>query len=619
MSRSRKKRTEKTKPAPGSEHKNRALYAGMLLIVVITFLAYIPALKAGYIWDDDDHFTENELMNDWEGFKNIWSSSSAIYYPLVLTSFWIMRRLWGLSPLPYHGVNILIHCINAILFWGILRRLKIKGGFFAGLLFALHPVHVESAAWVTELKNTQSGLFYLASFHAFLSFFTKESLSPKTRRLLYGVSLILFIMALLSKPSTVMLPAVLFVFIWWKRGRWEKKDIIILAPFFALSLLSSGWTIWEQKYHSGAKGAEWSLGFLERLLVSGRIAWFYLGKIVFPHRLVFIYPRWEVNAGNLLWYIPVLGWALCFLVFWIKRRTWGRDLLFGFGYYMLLLFPVLGFFNIYFMRFSYVGDHFQYLATLGPIALFAFGASLLFERWKQPGKTFEIFFYGIVTIVFAILVWNQSKIYKNEETLWRDTIRKNPKAWIAYNNLGFDLASKERYEEALEYYKKALELKPDFAEVYYNTGIVFAKTDCPTEAVEYFQKALELNPLELKIHSDLGLALSRLGKYEESLKHLEQFLAIDPEDATAWYNKGVVFSQMGRMPDAISCYKKALTLDPKMAVVYNDLGNAYYISGKGELAIRQYQKALQLNPQDHIAKRNLDMVIQKIKGSSGGE
>jgi len=591
--------------------------AGILLILVMTFLAYVPAIKAGYIWDDDDHFTKNEMMNDWRGLGKIWTSASAVYYPLVLTSFWIMRRLWALHPLPYHAVNILFHTVNALLLWAILRRMGIRGAFWAGALFALHPVHVESVAWVTELKNTQSGFFYLLSFLFFHKYYTKgaksagEGKDDQRKNILFLISLFLFLLALLSKPSTVMLPAALILFLWWKEGWVKIRHFLMTSPFFILSLFSSAWTIWEQKFHSGARGVEWSETMVERLLNAGRIVWFYLLKLLFPHPLIFIYPRWDVNAGNVFWYAPSGLLILAIVVFWLKRRSFGKPLLFGLGYFVILLFPVLGFFNIYFMRFSYVGDHFQYLASMGPLGLCAAGIAAISERMKFPRERGQILFWSVILVILGILVWRQAGIYKNEETLWRDTIEKNPGAWIAYHNLGFEMMLQDRNKEAMDYYERSLVLKPDYWEAYFNMGLILAKEGKPDKAVGFFQKALALNPLEKKIHSDLALALSKQKRFGEALGEIDSFLSQEPKSPPGLYNKATILSDMGRSREAIWWYEKAIEVSPDFYQAHTDLGNAYYKIGDEDRAIMQYEKALSINPGDEAAQTNLRIIRQK--------
>ena len=612
----KKEKTPGIKSFQGGDEK-LLIRGGILLILVMTILAYLPAIKAGYIWDDDDHFTKNELMNDGRGLWKIWTSASAVYYPLVLTSFWIMRRLWGLHPLPYHGVNILVHAVNALLLWAVLRRLGIRGAFWAGALFALHPVHVESVAWVTELKNTQSGFFYLLSFLVFHDYYTMraknvgEGKDAQGKNSLFVFSLFLFLLALLSKPSTVMLPAALVLFLWWKEGGVKIRHFLMTSPFFILSLLSSAWTIWEQKYHSSARGVEWSETVVERLLIAGRIVWFYLGKLLFPYPLIFIYPRWEVNAGEVFWYAPSGLIVLAFALFWLKRHSWGKDQLFGLGYFVILLFPVLGFFNIYFMRFSHVGDHFQYLASMGPLGLCAAGIAALSERLKFHKERGQILFWPVILLFFGILVWRQTGIYKSEETLWRDTMEKNPGAWIAYHNLGFEMMLQDRNREAMDFYERSLVLKPDYWEAYFNIGLILAKEGKQDKAIGFFQKALALNPLEVKIHSDLALALSKQKRFEEALREIDSFLAQEPKNPTGFYNKATILSDMGRSREAIGWYEKAIEVSPDFYQAHSDLGNAYYRIGEVGKAIMQYEKALSINPGDEAAQTNLRIIRQE--------
>jgi hypothetical protein len=335
----------------------------IVALVVLVVAAYLPVLSAGYIWDDDKHLTENICIVGPAGFAGIWTTSEATYYPLVLTTFWIEHALWGLAPLPYHLVNVLVHAACALMLWQVLVRLGVPGAWLGAALWALHPVQVESVAWITELKNTQSGLFYLLAIWFFLCW--KESRAKRP----YVAALIFAIAAILSKSSTVMLPVVLALAWLWKERRPALREAAPLMPFFLVSALASGWTIWEQRFHAGALGADWTLSLPQRVIIAGRDVWFYLGKLAWPHPLVFIYPRWEIDATRLAAYLPVAAAIAASVVLWLQRKRWGRPALFTLAYFVVSLFPVLSFFNVYYFRFSYVADHFQYLASMGPLAL----------------------------------------------------------------------------------------------------------------------------------------------------------------------------------------------------------------------------------------------------------
>jgi hypothetical protein len=333
---------------------------GLVLLVVA---AYLPVLSAGYIWDDDKHLTENVCIVGPAGFAGIWTSAEATYYPLVLTTFWIEHALWGLAPMPYHLVNLLVHAACALILWQILARLRVPGAWLGAALWALHPVQVESVAWVTELKNTQSGFFYLLAIWFFLRWKDSRAGGP------YVAALLCAIAAILSKSSTVMLPPVLLLAWVWEERRLAWRDAARLVPFFLVSAAASGWTIWEQKFHAGALGADWTLSLPQRVVIAGRDVWFYLGKLAWPHPLVFIYPRWEVDATRVAAYLPAALVIAASIVLWVQRKRWGRPALFTLAYFVVSLFPVLSFFNVYYFRFSYVADHFQYLASMGPLAL----------------------------------------------------------------------------------------------------------------------------------------------------------------------------------------------------------------------------------------------------------
>ena len=349
------------------------------LLIALVFVSYARVFNAGFIWDDESHLTRNPCIVGPLGLKEVWTSARAVYYPLVLTTFWIVHKFVGLSPWPYHLLNVLLHAGSAVLLWRILRQLDVRGAWLGAALWALHPVMVQSVAWVTELKNTQSGFFYLLSIFCFLKSHgaiqgraVSRSLLRRTgdrRSLLFASSLVFFILATLSKPSVVMLPVVLFLCIWWRTGRTHWRDVVALAPFVLISALASVWTIFEQKFHAGATGTEWAQTWPDRLIIAGRAIWFYLAKLIWPHPLIFIYPRWEIDSSQLTAYLPLLAALAGLLALWLSRAKWSRAVFFAAAYYVVSLFPVLGFFSVYFFRYSFVSDHFQYLASMGPLAL----------------------------------------------------------------------------------------------------------------------------------------------------------------------------------------------------------------------------------------------------------
>ncbi|HOW19171.1 MAG TPA: O-GlcNAc transferase, partial [Phycisphaerae bacterium] len=337
--------------------------AGLLLLALAV---YIPAMRGGFVWDDDDYVTENRTLRSLDGLGRIWFDIRATpqYYPLVFTSFWLEYHLWDSRPGGYHVVNILLHGTSAVLLWLVLRRLAVPGAWFAAAVFAVHPVHVESVAWITERKNVLSGVFYLSAALVWLRFAGLDcprAAEPR-RRSLYAIGLFLFACALLSKSVTASLPAALLLVLWWKRGRIARGDFLPLVPFFALGAVMGLITAWVERHHVGAEGAEWALSAAERCLIAGRALWFYAAKLIWPVRLTFIYPRWPIDSGVWWQYLYPIAAVAAIGLLWGLRRRIGRGPLVAVLFFAITLAPALGFFDVYPMRYSFVADHFQYHA-----------------------------------------------------------------------------------------------------------------------------------------------------------------------------------------------------------------------------------------------------------------
>ena len=335
---------------------------------IVLLIVYQPVWNGGFLWDDAAHVTRPDLRS-WEGLWSIWSAPGATqqYYPFTHTFFWLQHRLWGDTPLGYHLVNITLHAAAASMAGLILYRLSIPGAYFAAAIFALHPVQVETVAWITEIKNTLSAVFYLGAAIAWLRYKEKANAGA------YAISLGLFVLALCSKTVTATLPAALLVIAWWQRGRLSwRHDVLPLVPFFIFGIAAGLSTVWVERSLVGAEGAAFDLTPIERGLIAGRALWFYAGKLLWPVNLVFIYPRWNVSQAHGWQYVYPAAALAVLAVAWAVRRRW-RGPLAGLLYFAGTLFPALGFFNVYPFLFSFVADHFQYLASLGLITLAAAG------------------------------------------------------------------------------------------------------------------------------------------------------------------------------------------------------------------------------------------------------
>ena len=468
-----------------------ALRAG--LILALTLLVYWPALHGGFLWDDDAYITENSEMHSPSGWHQIWleKPSTHQYYPLVLSFFRLEYQLWGLNPFGYHLINVLLHGLNGVLLWLLLRKLRVRGAWIAGALFAVHPVMVESVAWITERKNVMSGAFYLLSLLAYLRF---EPLEEKEfrRPIFYFLSLGLFICALLSKTVTCSLPVIIAVLIWWKQsersGQCGFPRFAPLIPFLGIGAGLGLSTAWLEKHSIGAQGSQYTLSFLERGLLAGKALWFYIGKLAFPADLTFIYPRWTISASNLFLFIYPLSFLALLAALWAFRNRIGRGPLAAVLLFAITLFPALGFIDVFPFRYSYVADHFQYLASASLLALAAAGLAGLeaFNRTLKPAIA------SAAIGLLGLLTWTQAYSYTSLEALWRDTLDKNPQAVIAHFNLGNLLAKRGSSSGAIEQYSDCIRLQPGFHEAYANRAGLFAASGNRVQARKDYAQALDL-------------------------------------------------------------------------------------------------------------------------------
>jgi protein O-mannosyl-transferase len=527
-----------------------------LLIVAATFLAYLPAWNGKPVWDDNAHMTKPELRST-AGLARIWTQPGAVpqYYPLVHTIFWVEHRLFGDATPGYHLLTILLHALSSLLLVTILRRLGLSGtaAWLAGGIFALHPVMVESVAWITELKNTLSGVFFLCAGLAYLKFDHGREIKH------YTVALILFLLGLLAKSVIVTLPAALLVVFWWKRGSigW-KRDVAPLVPFFVIGIISGLFTVLVERRIVGAEGGEYNLSFIVRCLIAGRAVWFYLYKLLWPANLIFIYPRWHIDALTMQHYLFPAAFMLAAVLFW-KLRSRSRAPMATLLYFTITLFPALGFFNLYFFHYSFVSDHFQYLASIGPIAAAAAvivqGTGVVKEGLRRPT---QLLLCGMVLAVLFLLSWRQSGTYSDAETLYQITIQKNTQCWMAHNNLGVLFTDMGRTDEAMAHYQKALEINPDNDEAHDNLGVLLAHIGRTDEAIAHFLKTLEINPNHSDAHYNLGNLLVQIGRTDEAIAHYRKALEINPDDMGALQNLAFVLVQNGQWADATSVLQGAL-------------------------------------------------------------
>ncbi len=594
---------------PQSQPAPRKRWSAVFLLVA-TCLAYVPAVPCGFIWDDDDYVIKNQTLRDLPGLKAIWLDLSATpqYYPLVHTSFWCEYQCWGLNASGYHATNIFIHGINAILLWQILLRLSVPAPWFAALVFAIHPVHVESVAWITERKNVLSGMFYLLSLLSFLRYwnFTEATDvtspdSPTFKSRPWGwllTSNLCFVAALLSKTVTATLPAAILVLIWWKQGRIPIRKSLCLLPMLLIGIVFGLVTVWLEKYHVGASGMDWDLTFLERCLIAGRALWFYVGKLAWPSNLIFTYPRWEIDTAQSWQFLfPVAAIAII-IALWVKRASIGRGPLAAVLLFAGTLFPALGFLDVYPMRFSYVADHFQYLAS---IAITTLGVSILavWAREYSPENP-RLVKLGSCVIVAGLMVLTalQTRIYEGLEPLWRDTLAKNPASFMAHNNLGALLTRRGDLAEAEQHIREAMQIKPDFVDSVVNMGKVREAQGDSKGAFQYYLKATEMNPTYAPALNGLGAMYGAKGDLGSAEKQFREAIRCDPTYVSARLNLATIYLSQQNTAAAIAELEKVIQYQPDSQLATSNLVQAYASMGRYDAASDLLNTMLNQSPED---------------------
>jgi Tfp pilus assembly protein PilF len=573
----------------------------MLFAAVV--LAYQPAWSAGFVWDDDSLLRSNPCIIGPLGLKQIWTTPAADICPLTLTTLWGEHALWGLRPLPYHLVNIFLHGGCAVALWRVLRGLRVPGAWLGAALWALHPVQVETVAWVSEMKNTESGLFFLLS----ILWFVRGLRAGGGRD--YALSLIFAALAMAAKSSTVVLPVVLALCAWWVEGRWQWRNLGRIAPFVFMSVAAAALSMWTQTLQQAASpDPQAPPSGPERLVTAGHAVWFYLGKLLWPHPLMTVYPRWESGAGPWSAYLPLLGMLAMLFVLWLYRASWARPWFFSFAYFLAALLPVLGLVDNYIFRFAPVFDHLQYLASMGPLALA--GAGMI--RWAGrmvPGRQLLIPILGAaVLMIFGLVSWQRAWVFQSEETLWTDARAKNPASWLANNNLGHVWLRHGRLDEAMGLFERALEINPAYGEAHNNVGIALSQKGELDAAIVQYRKALEIDPDFARARNNLGWALLQKGQVNDAVDQLQRALEINPYYAEAHNNLGSALLQQGQVDPAIAEFYTALGLNSNSAEAHNNLGVALFQKEEADAAIAQFEEALRLNPNFGNAKANLARV-----------
>lgn len=609
----------------------------LLLLAIATAVAYVPAMRAGFIWDDDALLTRNRAVKAPDGLVKIWTDPAynIQYYPMTFSSFWIEHSLAGLNPASFHTTNVVLHILSAVTLFFVLRRIGLPGGvpsaLFGAAIFALHPVHVESVAWISERKNVLSCLFYLLALGAYLSFNPLEDDEPARRRwFFYALSIVLFAGAVMSKTVTCSLPATIVLLLYWKRKRIAMKDILALAPMFAIGLGLALITISLERNVVGAQGASWDLSLLDRCLIAGRVICFYAGKLAWPYPLIFNYERWHIDAGQWIQYaFPAAVMALIIVLF-AARRKCGKGPLVATLIFAGTLTPALGFFNVFPMRYSFVADHFQYHASIALISLCAAIYVLGVQRFFPRAKPVSIAIALCILATFGVLTNRHARDFHDLESLWTATLRKNDQSWLATNNMGALLRGRGELEAALGWYEKAIAINPDHIEgqlgraltlldlnrldeaaavltgvledipdlpaALVNLGAIRQKQGHVDQAVKHYLAAIAAQPDYPDANLNLGLLYSRDGKHEQAIAHLQKTLDHRPYDIRANLPMAKSLLRFGQVKPALECLGRHLQVSPNDAEAIYYSASAQLRVGRADLAIDYLGRAIEIDP-----------------------
>ncbi|HEY2882611.1 MAG TPA: tetratricopeptide repeat protein [Pirellulales bacterium] len=495
-----------------------SIVAGVALIAAAAAFVYLPSIRGGYLLDDEGLLKEAPWVTSNNGLSHIWFSTEVPdYWPLTYSMFWAEWHCWGDHPLGYHVVNLVLHILAALLVWLILHKLKIPGAFLAGLLFAVHPVNVESVAWIAQRKNTLAMVWFLLSIWAFLK--SDELKIDQSQRSLFDrwfwFSLLSFILALLSKGSVAILPGILLGLVWWQRKEIVRRDFVRLAPFVVVAVIFVGINIWFQKHSNTIEIRHADI--VERTLGAAGTIWFYLYKALWPTDLAFIYPQWHIEKSGFIWWLALAAAVAVTVLLWRQRNNrWGKALLFAWGFFCVALLPVMGFTDVGFMRFSLVADHYQHIAIIAVVALVAAGWGLLYNKATGVLRDLTLVAAGAIVAALAVLAREQSFLYTDAVTSYRAAIEKNPGLWMLHGNLGDALFDAGDIKAAVPELREALRLNPESDDAYFYLAEAMVHDGDYAKAIEYYKKALAIEPDNMKANSHLANLYYQRGQFAEA-------------------------------------------------------------------------------------------------------
>jgi protein O-mannosyl-transferase len=598
--------------------------AGLALFVLAASV-YIPALSGKFIWDDLWLVVENSLMRDTTGLLHCWTHPKPDPIPVTLSALWFQWHIGGGSPLIFHIVSMFAHALAALLFWRVLLRLSIPAAWFCAALFAVHPVCAASAAFISEQKNTISIVFYLLALLFYLQF------AQTGKRLRYCFAIVAFVCALLSKGSTVVLPAVMVLIIWWRQRKPAGKSrtapslrpYLPTIPFFVLSLSDAFLVVSFQQSDSIGFAVVQTMDGLQHVLAAAKEICIYAWHSLVPIRLALVYPRWQIDSNDLFAYLPFLALCVAVIVCWTCRKTWGRAAFFGLAAFIVSLSPVLGFVDMSFLLFSRVADHLQYLALLAFIPLMVCAGKValmkLSERFSIP-HTVAAVVAAVVLACCFVSTAHRSFAYTTDERLWSDTVKNNPQGWLALINLGHINLDRNNLDQALEMYRRAAAAEPRYFEGEEGLGKVLERQGKTAEAITHFRNAAKIvceqaspsqlqkrhvtlpqlssNPDIYTAHAELAMVLVTLDRSRDALAHFRSLVAMRPQEYMAHVWLATDLAVLHRTDEAVAEFSTAIRLQPSDSMAHFNFATFLTEVGKLDDALLQYDQCTRLVPND---------------------
>jgi tetratricopeptide (TPR) repeat protein len=604
--------------------KNKRLWFIGVIICLVSVSAYLPALNNNFVnWDDIDYVYENPYLKMPVSDFVVWAlgtSRTGYWHPLTWLSLRADYALWGLNPTGYHLTSVLFHGLNTLLVVLLAGSLIMRGpplkkssvifgASVAGIIFGLHPFHVESVAWISERKDVLYSFFWLISLLAYMGYASSSSLRRKV--ILFLLCFISFSLSLLSKPMAATLPLVLLILDFYPLKRLNgMRDIIKTAlleklPFFLLSAAVSFTTVIMQK-QEGAMNLMEQLSLMKRIAGAVKALGLYLAKIAWPVNLVPFYPLDPdislFTVQNMLSLLLILAITAVGIKLWRKIPL----LIAAWSYFLLTVLPVLG---IVQFGSQAMADRYMYLSIAGPIMIVA---SLGAVSWQKNMKVRYLFVtvFLCFSIFISVLTVKQISVWKDSVTLWEYVISKEPVSSIAHNNLGAAYDKQGRLEDAVREYMMATQINPMYASPHNNLGTVYEKLGRTEDAIKEYMRALQIKPDYAEVHYNMGKLYDKQRRFDIAVKEYLKAIKINPDYAEAHNNLAIAYASVGRIDDAIKEFRAAIKINPGSVKVHNNLGIMYARQGNTEDAVKEFLLEIKINPGFYSAHYNLGVAYK---------